>query len=171
MITDQHVAEDLSRAYVQAVGAKAGLIVTLQRSHDYGVDGTFHDVQVIGGRRCESGFALDFQLKASKNWTATDQEVVYSLEVKNYNDLVRRHARFRATPSLLVLLCLPENPDEWLQISERELLLRKCCYWERLKGDPSQNKERITVRIPRKQRLTPDVLMDLMNRVRTGTLK
>lgn len=40
MITPQHMEEDLSRAYVQAVAARAGVLLSMNgAAHDYGVDG------------------------------------------------------------------------------------------------------------------------------------
>jgi hypothetical protein len=57
MLTEEHGKEDLSRAYVQAVGARAGIIVSLnRRGHDYGIDGSFHQVSILDGNRVESGY-------------------------------------------------------------------------------------------------------------------
>ena len=77
MLTIQHIQEDLSRAYIQAVAAKAGVNLALgTQAHDYGVDGTFHQVEVLHRvnsegmsytRRLNSGFDLEFQCKASRN--------------------------------------------------------------------------------------------------------
>ena len=71
MLTIQHIQEDLSRAYIQAVAAKAGVNLSLgTQAHDYGVDGTFHQVEAIPRvdaegkpymRRRNSGFNLEFQ--------------------------------------------------------------------------------------------------------------
>jgi hypothetical protein len=170
MLTDQHIAEDLSRAYVQAVAAKAGVNLST-RVHDYGVDGTFHPIRIIGGRRVEAGFPLDFQLKASKNWAISEDHVVYDLEAKTYNDLVVRKRASGAALCILILLCLPENPQEWLDLDEERLLLRKCCYWEYLKGDPSENTQTVRIRIPTAQRLSPESLLALLERVKGGDLQ
>lgn len=170
MLTDQHIAEDLSRAYVQAVAAKAGVNLST-RVHDYGVDGTFHPIRIVNGRRAEAGFPLDFQLKASKNWTMNEEHAVYDLEVKTYNDLILRKSTSGAIPCILILLCLPENPQEWLEISEEQLLLRRCCYWHYLTGDLTENTETIRVRIPKAQRLTLESLLALLQRVKEGDLQ
>ena len=48
MLTTQHIQEDLSRAYIQAVAAGAGVNLSLgAQVHDYGVDGTFHQVELV----------------------------------------------------------------------------------------------------------------------------
>ncbi|WP_200892320.1 DUF4365 domain-containing protein [Aliterella atlantica] len=87
MITEQHIEEGLSRACVQAIAAKSGLIIS-RAEFDYGVDGTFNEVSVINGRYCQSGFSLHFQLKASTRWQQNKDKIVYDLEVKTYNDLI-----------------------------------------------------------------------------------
>lgn len=170
MLTEQHIAEDLSRAYVQAVAAKAGVNFST-RVHDYEVDGTFHPIRIVNSRRVEAGFPLDFQLKASKNWTINEEHIVYDLEVKTYNDLILRRSTSGATPCILILLCLPENSREWLEISEEQLLLRRCCYWHYLVGNLTENIETIRVRIPSAQRLTSESLLSLLQQVKEGALQ
>ena len=45
MLTDQHIAEALSRVYVRAIAGRAGLNLAI-REYDYGVDGSFDEVVV-----------------------------------------------------------------------------------------------------------------------------
>ena len=167
MLTEQHTAEALSRAYVQAVAGKAGVNLSFPL-HDYGIDGAFRPIHIVGGRRVESGFSLDFQLKASKNWTINENHVVYDLEAKTYNDLVLRRSSGTVVPCILILLCLPEDPQEWLDLNEERLLLRKCCYWEHLKGDPTENTQTVRIRIPAVQLLSPESLLILLERIKGG---
>jgi Domain of unknown function (DUF4365) len=82
VLTDQHIAESLSRAYVRAIAGRAGLNLAI-REYDYGVDGSFDEVVIRQNRRVESGFSLSFQLKASTQWQLDPSEVIYDLEVKN----------------------------------------------------------------------------------------
>jgi hypothetical protein len=76
MMTGQHIEEGLSRAYVMAVAARAGVNINW-REFDYGVDGTFCRVSNRNGRLTEDGVALDYQLKASTRWRMDGREVVY----------------------------------------------------------------------------------------------
>src|SRR5262249_14159682 len=114
MLTIQHCQECLCRSYLSAVTARARHNLWLHPEHDYSVDGTFKQVGKRGNRILETGFALDFQAKASVNWTRENDEVVYDLEAHAYNDLVQRSNAERATPFVGVLLCLPESEDDWL---------------------------------------------------------
>ncbi len=170
MITIQHVEEDLSRAYVQAVAARArlGLAVSIDdRSHDYGIDGTFHQVQYVNNKRRESGFKLDFQLKACKNVTFVNDMAKYDMEADTYNHLIHRDGN-GGTPVILLLLALPQDEGDWLEFTEDELILRKCCYWARISGDPTTNTASVRIQIPTANRLTSEALLGLMAKVEKG---
>jgi hypothetical protein len=175
MITVQHTCEALSRAHVQAIAGSAGANLTrLSVSTfelDYGVDGTFHEVRTFGGRHINSGFPLDFQLKASTLWTIEDDRVVYDLEAKTFNDLVDRSETERATPCILVLLCLPRESADWVTSSEDALILRKCCYWHHLAGTATKNRRTVRIRIPRAHLFGPESLTNLLLQVRRGELR
>lgn len=177
MLTRQHIQEDLSKAYIQAVAARAGVNLSLgAQSHDYGVDGTFHQVHVVplsggGTRRFASGFSLDFQCKASSEWAEEADHIVYDLEVKTYNDLVYRSSLANAAPMILVLMCLPKDERLWLSLTEDELLLRRCCYWHRLSGIESGNASTKRIRVPRPQRLDPAAVTELLAKVERGLLR
>jgi hypothetical protein len=167
VLTDQHIAEALSRAYVRAITGQAGLNLAI-REYDYGVDGSFDEVVVRQSRRVESGFSLSFQLKASTQWQFDETQVVYDLEVKTYNDLILRRSMRAATPCILILLALPLSSEQWLICEEAQLRLQGACYWEYLSGSLSENRASVRIRILRSQRLTPESLLTLMEKVKTG---
>jgi len=168
MITDQHREEQLSRAYVHAVAAHAGLIFEPSAT-DYGVDGTIRMVlRVRNGRHLTCGHSLDVQLKATTTWALTDNELIYDLEAKTYNDLVDRFNDIRATPMILVLLCLPSNEEEWLQISADELIMRRCCYWCCVGGERTENAATQRIRIPQANILDRSTIALLLEKVKNG---
>jgi Domain of unknown function (DUF4365) len=113
VLTEPHIIESLSRAYIRAIAGKAGLNLSI-REYDYGVDGNFDEVIIRKNRRVESGFSLSFQLKASTQWQRDDTSVTYDLEAKTYNDLVIRRSLKMAVPCILLLLTLPPDSSEWL---------------------------------------------------------
>lgn len=167
MLTNQHVAEALSRAYVRAIAGRTGLNLAI-REYDYGVDGSFDEVIMRQNRRVESGFSLSFQLKASTQWQLDSTHVVYDLEAKTYNDLILRRNLRAAIPCILILLALPSDSTQWLICEESELRLKGTCYWEYLSGSLSENRQSVRIRIARSQRLTPESLLALMKNVKTG---
>lgn len=168
-LTTQHIEEDLSKAYVMAIGAKAGYSVELDRPHDYTVDGTFHEIVVIGNKREESGYSIDFQLKASTRCIVEEEFVKYDFDADTYNYIARRINRKNSTPLILLLLVLPENANEWLNISEDSLILKKACYWYKTgKSDFTENKNSTRISIPRKQLFSPNSLKTLFKQIEGG---
>ena len=171
MITTQHIEEDLSKAFVMAIGAKAGYSVDLDRPHDYTVDGTFHEIIIFENQRNESGYSIDFQLKASKNCIIENDYIKYDFDAKTYNYFIRRVNSRNSTPFILILLVLPDNPEEWLNITEESLILKRACYWYKMeKQEPTSNQNSKRICIPKNQLLTPESLKELFNQVKNGEL-
>ena len=168
MLTDEHIKEGLSRAYVQAVSAKAGVILSLKdRGHDYGIDGSFHEVSDFQGRKIENGNVLDFQLKATTRIDVQEDFISFQLEAKTINLLASRVGRSGGTRAILIILSLPPQSEEWVQLNENELILKNCCYWSSI-SSLTPNIYNAKHRIPRGQLFTPGVLSDMLRRVSSG---
>jgi len=173
-ITEQHIKEDLSRAYIQALAGQAGVIVRIgEESHDYGIDGDFEAVQMIGGKRKQTGCPIKFQLKATVAWKEEAEQIEYELDVATYNHLISLSSNRVAAPIVLVVLCLPPDRDDWAQFKEDVLELKKCCYYKQLVGSPvnkaDTSKEKVFIRSD--HRLTPEVLRELLKKANNGELK
>lgn len=168
MITEEHIKEGLSRAYIMAVAHNAGFNCAL-REFDYGIDGTFIEVaDMIGGGKVESGFKLDFQAKASIRATRANGTIAYPLEADAFNRLVAQQG---GTSRILILLEMPTNPNEWLTLTDEQLVLKRCAWWHSLAGQqPTANTATKTIHIPATQRFDVPALNALMNRVKAGTL-
>ena len=66
MITEEHIKEGLSRAYIMAVCLRAGFNFAL-REFDYGIDGTFIELaDMAGGGKVESGFKIHLWQPATR---------------------------------------------------------------------------------------------------------
>jgi len=112
-----HLIDELATAYVQAMAAAAGCTIAVQR-RDYGIDGTFRLISSDDGFY-ETGYPVDFQLKATSNAAETDTEVVFDLKIANYNKIVTRPAN--AAPYYLLLVCFSGPAEEWCKISREQL--------------------------------------------------
>jgi len=167
-ITQQHTQEQLSRAYVMAVAGDAGINLLVSREHDYGIDGTFRPVRIIGSRRVESGIALDFQLKCTTRWEEQETCIIYDCEADTYNGLVSQDSTEEATRCMLLVLCLPDTREDWLRVTVDGLAVNGCCYWYRVMGEPTENTASRRIRIPKEQLFTCGCLNDLMRRVQEG---
>lgn len=169
MITEQHKKENLSRAFVQAVAAKAHLSVSINdRSQDYGIDGTFHKIAIINNKRVEQGLSIDFQMKATIDFIKNEDSIKYDLDVEAYNMLSERMQKPYVTQAILILLCLPKDQEHWFTLSENELILKNCCYWTCIDMDKSSNKSSVTVNISRKQILSPNEINRLFSLIEQG---
>src|SRR5438876_293258 len=111
MLTQAHRQEALSRVYVQAVAAQAGLTWS-KPEPDYGIDLSLRALNIEGHRRRDAGIQLDLQLK-STTWAAlTATDVVFDLEVDAYNGLRDDQT---ACPRILVVFVMPANENQWLE--------------------------------------------------------
>ncbi len=160
VITSNHTQECLSLAFVHALTGVAGVNLQLGRRHDYGIDGTFRPVSTYGSHHVENGFPVDFQLKSTVNWAIDDQDVAYDLDATTYNHLVSRDPS--GVPCILILLCLPKEPSEWLLGSESEMLLRNCCYWNQLQWETTKNTTTKRIRIPRRNLLSVEAVRSIL---------
>ena len=112
--------------------------------------------------------ALELQLKATINLGDGGDYVRFPLQRRNY-ELLRLEAQ---TPRLLVVLELPNDPDQWMDITADELVIRHRAYWLSLLGrDETDNETSVTVHIPKRNRFDIAGLESLMERSRTGRIQ
>ncbi len=172
MITVQHAKEAICRSYVITVASVARQNLHLGAEQDYGVDGTFRKVELRGTRHHEIGIALDFQAKASVDWTVDGTDIVYDLETKSYNDLVERAIQPRSIPFYLILLCLPPDEIDWAVFDAEYLMIKRCAYIARPQGLLVANENsRKRIRIPISNALTPQTLVDLLEGIKSGSIQ
>ena len=133
MITQGHRQEALSRAYVQAVAAQAG-VLSSRPDPDYGIDLSLRAVNVDNHRHSDSSVQIDLQLRSTTRGSVTTTGVTYDLAVDTYNYLRKVSA---GCPRLLIVYIMPEDEGEWLSQSPDELCLRHCAYWLSVEGAPA----------------------------------
>jgi len=65
------------------------------------------------------------------------------------------------------VLVLPTEENEWVHHSAESLILRRCAYWESLRGrDPIEGSEAsTTIHIPKANIFSPSTLQRLMEQV------
>jgi hypothetical protein len=165
MLPTNQRQEALSRAYVRAVAAQAGVICG-GLGQDYGIDMFLRTVPIEGHRYTDKGDQLDLQLKSTTRASVTDTEVMHDLEVRAYESL---RLVTRGCPRILVLLVLPEDETLWLTHSVEELILRRCAFWQSLRGAPgTTNQATIRLHIPRANTFSVEAVRALMQRVSEG---
>lgn len=151
-------------AFIEAVSAAAGFIAERQTKDLVKVDWEIKcdDARAVA----EAWPRLEVQLKSTARDVLRDGHLAYPLDVETYDAL--REGK-RRIPVILVVVVMPNEPEQWLSPTEESLELRHCAYWVSLEGDPpTPNVSSVTVSIPRGQILTEEALGDMMNRIRNG---
>lgn len=155
--------EALSRAYVRAIAAQAGVICG-NTEQDFGCDMVLREVEVHSQQYWDSGPQLDVQLKSTTWADVQKTEVVHDLEVRAYN-LLRLETC--TCPRILILLVLPEDETQWLTQSVEELILRRCAYWMSFRGsEPTTNQTTIRITVPRANVFSVEALRRLLREAR-----
>jgi len=163
MITTAHRMESLSRAYLQAVAAKAGLSYSTH-GYDYGIDISLREIADINGRYVDTGFQVDVQLKSTTQAIELEAEIKYDLDIRAYDFLRSPSA---GVTRLLVLLVLPVDEEMWMAQSIEELCLRRCAFWLLLQDAPArESTTTVRVSIPKENVLTSSALQDMFRRMR-----
>lgn len=163
MMTRSHRQEALSRAYVRAVAAMAGVICS-EPEQDFGIDMCLRAVRTRGHRHADVSGQLDLQVKSTTRAKVADTAVTYDLEVKNYDDLREEGDN---CPRILVVLVLPEDETQWLSQSVEELVLRHCAYWVSLEGLPlTTATTTVRITIPRANVFSVQALQAILARIR-----
>ncbi len=163
-MTENEQKQQLSVAYVHAVAARAGYACQVTPVDDDSVDvmiaarGWIHQNAVLRSPR------IEVQLKATATDVFKKDHLVFKLPVKNYEDLRQESA----LPRLLVVLVLPKNTGDWLDVNEQQMTLRRCAYWKSLNNlPPTKNKKSVSIQIPRSNLFSADQLQNLMRKAAT----
>lgn len=166
-LSPPNIESELSYAYLHAVASMAGMACSVGSRHEdnNGVDATLTAWGPFNGGGYLTEVDIKIQLKATIAKPVDDgSNLSYFLSgVNRYNDL--------RTPTvdvarILVVLFLPTDAQEWLSHSEDELALRKCAFWQSLRGAPATaNGSGATIYLPKLQKFTPEGLTEIATRL------
>ena len=164
MAETMHINQMKSRfsiACIEAVAAQAGYQVVESKVDNDSIDGT---ILSNSGRRNH----IEFQAKATARDIARNGEIRYPLPIKNYNDLRRE----TVNPRILIVMLMPNAPDDWIEQTDDALCVRHCVYWTSIRGArDSANKYSVTVYLPMANVFDKDQLVRMMrNTERTGAI-
>ena len=147
----------LSLAFIEAVASCAGYEVDEVKVDLDSIDGV---LKAGTGRRPR----IEFQAKATSRDVVRDNNIHFSLSIKNYDDL-----RIEAiNPRILIVFLMPVQIQEWINQTVEELCMRHCAYWMSLKGEPeTANTTSTTVLVPLSNRFDIDQLSEMMQKTET----
>lgn len=166
-LSSNDIESEISYAYLHAVASHAGAGCSYANRAS---DGNGIDAMITGWGPFPGGGYLHevdikIQLKATIDLPFQNNGFFsYNLAgISRYNDL---RSNSLATHRILVVLFLPPNSEDWLSISEDQLILKKCAYWVSLRGAPSSaNATSQTVYIPQSQIFNADNLRTIFARI------
>lgn len=155
--------EALSRAYAAVIAAGAGF--TIHPPADFDRDSIDLSIGAGGSMRPR----LDVQMKATINLRRSGDVFKFVLRKKNYDDLRVP----TMVPRILVVLGLPRRETAWLNVSVRQLVMRRSAYWLSLAGEPElpATQESKMVCIRQTSRFDVDGLKGLMEMARGGAIR
>lgn len=159
----EKIKEDLSICYLKTIAAVQGIAVERIEHDEDSVDVIIKKV-IITDENIPFNSQVSVQLKSTSSksqYSISKEEVSYKLKVKNYNDLCIP----ASMPSILAVLILPEEKDEWTMWTPEELMIKGKMFWLSLQDkEVSENKENVTVKIPRENILNADTIENLIKK-------
>lgn len=167
-MTIEQIKEQLSNRFVGILAANRGFAIDkpeIDLGIDYQLKKIFNYTLPNGKNRLSvDSRYIDIQLKATTENTIVEEQdsIKYDLEAKTYNDLIHR-LKNGIAPLILILFVLPSDQNDWVDIDETELKIRRNAYWyiPTDNSDFTENEYRIRVTIPKTNRLGIDCFNDL----------
>jgi hypothetical protein len=145
--------EQFSAAYARAVASVVGLNVSKCEVDDDSIDITLERSGGFGER-------IDLQLKCTADTLPSEGDLKFKLKLKNYKDL----SRPTIMPRILVVLYVPEECEQWLEITQERAILKHAAWWLSLEKAPvTENETSVTLTIPRVNLFTPAILIDFLD--------
>jgi hypothetical protein len=161
------IESELSYAYLHAVASRSGASCVVAGRHldNRGVDALLTLWAPFEGGGPLTEVSIHVQLKATLQHGADDgASLSYFLEEPKQYDALRSETV--ATQRVLVVLFLPRDQGDWLHHTPEQLILRRCAYWQSLRGAPvTTNTSGVTVKLPKAQMFTPEALRGLAARL------
>lgn len=161
----EKIKEDLSICYLKMIAATNGIALDSISHDEDSVDAVIKKKINLDKMDFWFNSQISVQLKSTSSisqYSIGESEVTYRLKTKNYNDLC-----LPATmPSILALLILPKDQEEWIQWTPEELMMKGKMYWFNLqKCKPSDNKGTVSIKIPLENILNNETINHLLERV------
>lgn len=158
--------ELFSIAYVKALGAPLGFNPGAFEIDDDSVDIIFTSKEFPNAKVRNP--LIKLQLKCTAK-TPKKGILDFSLKKKNYDDLRGTNV---SNPTYLVVVTVPDQVVDWVQIAPNDIVLRYQAYWYSLaNAGPTSNKSSVKLAIPCSQRFDLASFQDLMNLASQGLTK
>ncbi len=169
-MTEELIKESFSIKYLETLATYNGY-TTDWPGKDFGWDLTINEIstrtQNGKTRFIETGRSLKVQAKATTENSIEDDNDTsfkYDLEAKTFNDLIYRNNQ-NSCPLILFVFILPSDKNQWMELNDDNLLLRKNGYWFVPETTAAETLNSTTKRITisKANKFTLDSIQQLMN--------
>ncbi|MBK5962285.1 hypothetical protein CCR97_29450 [Rhodoplanes elegans] len=161
----EHLLDELGSAYLQAVAAGAGAVISAPR-RDYGIDGTLTSIVRVprrsapGYKFIPTGAAVDYQLRTTAIAVVDEDGFAFDIDARTYDLIVERtHAAARL---YLIVVCFGADAGRWMALDRQRLILNASAFWWTASAPPTRNVSTVRVLIPASNRVTPDTIVELL---------
>ncbi|TYC05681.1 DUF4365 domain-containing protein [Micromonospora sp. WP24] len=163
-LDEKQCMETLQEAYLHAVAAAARCSLA-KPNRDRGID------WIVGHQSDEhvDDFEAQLRVQLKATYQVEPSPDLESVGISIANSQLTRLARSPViNSSILVVMLVSRDIDEWIEVQSNHMLLRHCCYWRNLEGHPITGKDETVVRVPTAQVFDEFALCDIMRRVGSG---
>lgn len=166
-LSPPNIESELSYAYLHAVASHAGVACSVGSRHEdnNGIDATL----TAWGPFANGGYLTEVTIKVQLKATIAvpaDDGIAFSYFLNGVNRYDDLRTETVSSARILIVLFLPADAQEWLNHSADQLALRRCAYWQSLRGAPqTSNRSGATVKLPKNQMFNAQALNDLATRL------
>jgi hypothetical protein len=149
-------------SFVRVLVSAAGLVAGKQDVDHTGVDFSIDFPGVRGTARFPK---IEAQVKSWSSPRGSEHAWHYTMDIDHYNNLAGADFSVRR---FLFLIIVPADVDKFAEVDEMSMRLSHCGYWLSLADQPVISPEKqgsITVRVPKRNKLTVPALLDLLSPV------
>lgn len=150
--------------FVRALAVASGVTIAKSEPDVTGDDFTFGYPGTLGGISFPK---VDVQVKSWSRPISDDRFWSYPMQVKHFNNLA---GNTYLLPRFLVLVVVPDEPDQYAIGEHCRLVLRHSAYWVSLRSLSrldTTTKTKVTVKVPKTNLLTTTSLLGLLEMVST----
>lgn len=157
--------QQFSLSFVRMVVAAAGCSV---KDHSTDYDGV--DITIASSAEYETFYCPQFELQVkctSQSEIVRAQKIAWRMEAGPFQRLVNSKRYF---PAYLGVLIVPEDPEEWLDQDETQLMTQSRMYWQQAShlGTLGDNAASKTVYLPRSNLFDVPQLRGIMKTIGDG---
>ena len=165
-LSESTMKEQLSLAYAKMLAAAAGCSVAGYTTDEDAIDISIRSSAEYAYR---DGPQLDIQLKCTGQDVVRQHHIAWRLDERTHGKLIKTK---RTCPIILAVLVVPHALNDWLEIDETKLMTKSVMYWVNGVDIPKAfpaGQDKMTVQLPKKNRLTRDSLLGIMHEIGEGS--